>query len=148
MFTNHIISQQEHFDWFKRNQCDTNSRLYLHLNSKGAPDGFSGLTHISQKDHSAYWGFYCSPDAPKGTGSLLGLDTLVEAFNTLRIHKLNSEVLETNTASVHLHFKLGFSKEGVFRDGHFNGEHYVNVIRFGILSSELHQPTPQEDAHG
>jgi RimJ/RimL family protein N-acetyltransferase len=60
----------------------------------------------------------------------------------LSLHKLNGEALVSNSASVNLHKKFGFTREGVFRDQHFDGTHYVDVIRFGLLSAEWE---PQRD---
>lgn len=136
MYSVHEISEMEHRAWFSRMENDEQSRWFIHQDENGNPDGVVYFTQYRPENHSSFWGFYVAPDAPAGTGTKLGLDALDEAFNTLNLHKLNAEVLSTNERSLHFHDKLGFHREGFFRDYHFNGESHLNVVRLGILQSE------------
>lgn len=136
MYSKHIISEVEHQSWYETMKLDPKSIWYIHEDQHGKPDGVVYFTNYSKDNQSSYWGFYSDPDAPKGTGSQLGIEALDEAFKVLNLHKLNAEVLASNLPSLGLHKKLGFSKEGVFRDFHYDGSQFIDVIRFGILSSE------------
>lgn len=136
MYSTHIITEAEHQSWYKRMKLDPQSIWYIHEDEHGKPDGVVYFTDYSKDNQNSFWGFYADPAAPKGTGSQLGIEALDEAFKVLNLHKLNAEVLASNLPSLGLHKKLGFSKEGVFRDFHYDGTQYIDVIRLGILSSE------------
>jgi UDP-4-amino-4,6-dideoxy-N-acetyl-beta-L-altrosamine N-acetyltransferase len=136
MFTSHEISLAEHRAWFGRLAGDARTRVYVHQDGQGQADGVVSFTQIHAASRSAFWGFYTAPEAPRGTGSLLGIDAMDQGFDELGLHKLNAEVLASNEKSLRFHQKLGFQCEGTFRDAHFDGERYVGVVRFGILADE------------
>ena len=61
----------------------------------------------------------------------MGFLALEEIFYTLSIRKVYGEVLDSNTPSIRMHQKLGFSQEGRFLCEHIlKGDTYVDVIRF------------------
>ncbi|MBT4944960.1 MAG: UDP-4-amino-4,6-dideoxy-N-acetyl-beta-L-altrosamine N-acetyltransferase [Candidatus Marinimicrobia bacterium] len=136
MYTTQEISEADHRTWFSRTKHDPQTRWYLHQNENDKPDGVVYFTQYRPENQSSFWDFYAAPDAPAGTGTKLGLDALDKAFYELNLHKLNAEVLSTNECSLLFHEKLGFNREGIFRDYHFDGEGFVDVIRLGILKSE------------
>lgn len=136
MFTRHEISEAEHRAWFARISADSLVRWLIHENLAGRPDGVVGFTQIDTASRKAFWGFYAAPDAPRGTGTCIGLEALDHAFTELGLHKLNAEVIAGNQVSVNFHRKLGFQQEGYFRAEHFDGAQYVDVVRFGILAVE------------
>jgi methionyl-tRNA formyltransferase len=136
MYTAHEISAAEHQAWFSRLKDDATSRWFIHEDAVGKPDGVVYFTHLQPSIVSAFWGFYAAPGALQGTGTRLGLDALDTAFEVLGLHKLNAEAIASNEASLRFQKKLGFREEGQFRDHHFNGQRYVDVVRLGILASE------------
>jgi UDP-4-amino-4,6-dideoxy-N-acetyl-beta-L-altrosamine N-acetyltransferase len=136
MYSSHEIGEKEHRAWFQRMQTDDGVRWYIHESAEGVPDGVAYFTQYSQIKRSAFWGFYMSPEAKPGMGTSLGIDALEEAFSVLNLHKLNAEVLASNLRSHRFHEKLGFRKEGVFRDFHFDGIRYSDVVRYGMIASE------------
>jgi UDP-4-amino-4,6-dideoxy-N-acetyl-beta-L-altrosamine N-acetyltransferase len=136
MYSKHEITAAEHRAWFARLKEDTQSLWFVHEDLAGQPDGVAYFTQIQLGKGSAFWGFYASPNAAPGTGTVLGIDSLDKAFVDLKLHKLNAEALVRNTASLRFQKKLGFQQEGLFRDFHFDGEHYVDVVRLGILATE------------
>jgi UDP-4-amino-4,6-dideoxy-N-acetyl-beta-L-altrosamine N-acetyltransferase len=136
MYSNHEITEAEHREWFIRLKADTQSRWFVHMDDSGQPDGVVYFTQIQLGSGSAFWGFYADPSAAPGTGTLLGIDSLDKAFLDMELHKLNAEALVSNTASLRFQKKLGFQQEGLFRDFHFDGEHYVDVVRLGIIATE------------
>lgn len=129
------IDEKEHRAWFGRMQDDLMARWFMHENAAGSPDGVVYFTKCVP-GRSAFWGFYLDPAAPRGSGLLLGADGLKLAFETLALHKLNAEVLAGNERSLRFHERLGFRREGVFIEHHFEGITYVDVVRFGLLARE------------
>jgi UDP-4-amino-4,6-dideoxy-N-acetyl-beta-L-altrosamine N-acetyltransferase len=135
-FNHHEISPEEHRAWFQRLQHLPSSRWYLYRDAAGQPQGVVYFTALDLAQGTAFEGFYASPDASPGTGTRMLYEGLDLAFGELALHKLNGEVLASNTASVNLHQKVGFTQEGVFRQQHFDGQRRVDVIRMGILATE------------
>ncbi|MFJ1340580.1 UDP-4-amino-4,6-dideoxy-N-acetyl-beta-L-altrosamine N-acetyltransferase [Pseudomonas caricapapayae] len=136
MYSTNEISDEEHRAWFARMQTNQTSLWYLYENEQGHPDGVVYFTNLQEKNRSAFWGFYTNPFALPGTGTKLGRDAMNEAFSVKHLHKLNSEVLISNTKSIKLHHRLGFRQEGLFKDHHLTDSGYIDVVRLGMLSSE------------
>ena len=134
MFTQHEISLPEHRTWFSRNSGDSCKHLLIYQ-PDGTPLGFISLA-VQNHPNVADWGFYAAPAAPKGTGRLMGRAALDHAFGSLGLHKVCGLAIETNRQSIALHSHLGFQREGLLRDQHFDGKQYHAVICFGLLARE------------
>ena len=136
MYTKHEITVAEHQAWFERMKDDASARWFIHEDTTGQPDGVVYFTQLQTSNRSAFWGFYAAPDALPGTGTRMGLDALDRAFTVLGLHKLNAEAIAKNEASLRFQEILGFKEEGLFRDFHFDGQSFVDVVRLGILATE------------
>ncbi len=134
MYTTHLISLEEHARWFERSKHQAGIWLMIYEQA-GSPAGFVNISE-TRCPKVADWGFYLSPDAPKGIGQALGMATLEYAFKSLQLHKLCGQALGFNQRSIRFHEKLGFVREGELREQHFDGEHFHDVFCFGLLASE------------
>lgn len=134
MYTQHEITPVEHRRWYENSQCNP-ARSLLIFEHQGVPLGFVNITQ-STPGHIADWGFYLAPEAPRGTGHLLGKAALNFAFQTLGLHKVCGQALDVNERSIRFHLRLGFTQEADLRDQHYDGEHYHSVIHFGLLHCE------------
>jgi UDP-4-amino-4,6-dideoxy-N-acetyl-beta-L-altrosamine N-acetyltransferase len=135
MLSQHVISPYEHAEWFRRSSDDPRRRLYV-LTSHGRPSGFASLIGV-KTGGIADWGFYISPDAPRGTGSVLGSLVLGVAFDVECLHKVCGQALDFNEASRRLHARLGFLQEAVLREHAPLGGVYHDLVCFGILDREF-----------
>jgi UDP-4-amino-4,6-dideoxy-N-acetyl-beta-L-altrosamine N-acetyltransferase len=135
MYNAREIGEDEHRAWFARMQDDPTARWFMHENADSTPDGLVYFTQYVP-GRSAFWGFYLDPAASRGSGRLLGTDGLQLAFGALALHKLNAEVLASNERSLRFHEQMGFRREGVFVEHHFDGATYIDVVRFGLLATE------------
>ncbi len=97
--------------------------------------GFMSLKQIGENG-VADWGFYASPDAPKGAGRTLCSSALSYAFDEIGLHKICGQALGPNERSIKLHLTLGFKHEGTLRDQHFDGSDYCDVLCFGLIAHE------------
>lgn len=131
MFTQHEIGLDEHTRWFERASQDPARHLLIHERA-GEALGFVQIHEIASGG-IADWGFYLAPHAPNGTGSGLGLGALAYAFETARLHKLCGQALASNDRSIRFHQKLGFQQEGYLHQHHFDGQHFHDVLCFGML---------------
>jgi RimJ/RimL family protein N-acetyltransferase len=99
------------------------------MDNEGVPSGVVSFTDYRPEAGSSHWGFYAAPGAPRGTGISLAVCALDEAFDRLGLHKLNAEVLSNNGQSIRFHEKLGFRREGLFRENFFDGAAYIDGPR-------------------
>lgn len=136
MYSKHEITEAEHQSWFARLKDDDQSRWFIHEDAAGRPDGVVYFTNLQSDKGSTFWGFYAAGDAQRGVGTKMEFEALEKAFSEFGLHKLNCEVLFSNGQVINLHKKCGFAQEGVFRDFHFDGERYIDVVRLGILATE------------
>lgn len=134
MFGSGLIAMEQHQRWFAGATLDS-TRALLILERDGVPSGFVNIKFDAQSRVGS-WGFYVSPDAPRGTGKIMGKLALAYAFNNLGLHKLCGEVIAFNERSLRFHERLGFTEEGRLRDQYFDGAVYHHVISFGLLAGE------------
>lgn len=134
MFNQHEITEEEHLNWFDKTSIDP-ARHLLIFEIDNTPQGFVNLYQHGSTP-VADWGFYLSPNAPKGSGYQLGLCALNYAFNNLNLHKVCGEVLAFNERSIQFHFKLGFNQECILKEQHYDGEKFHNVVCFGLFGIE------------
>ncbi|NQW95208.1 MAG: UDP-4-amino-4,6-dideoxy-N-acetyl-beta-L-altrosamine N-acetyltransferase [Polaromonas sp.] len=134
MYTRHEITLDEHQRWFERTSQHSKKHLLI-FEVNQQPLGFVNFNETGS-DGIAEWGFYAVPDAPKGTGRLLGRAAVCHAFTQLKLHKVCGQALTYNERSIQLHQTLGFQQEGILRDQHFDGKRYHHVICFGLLCHE------------
>lgn len=134
MFTQHEIGLEEHRIWFANAQSDSARRLLI-VEDANSPFGYVQFRNVATGG-IADWGFYVRPGAPRGCGRQLGIAALNHAFHTLNLHKVCGSAIDSNLASIALHNRLGFVREGVLRDQCVVGLEYHNTICFGLLAHE------------
>lgn len=134
MFTSREFSAEEHAAWFETANRDPRRRLML-FEREGRPCGFVQFGPF-ERDGASPWGFYLAPDAPAGSGRLLGEAALDFAFDQLAVHKISGEALADNERSIRFHLRLGFREEGRFLEQHFDGRQHRDVVRFGLLADD------------
>jgi len=134
MYTGHEITPEEHRRWYEQTSKDKN-RVLLVFERDQTAQGFVNLRRISDWGLGE-WGFYVAPNSEKGTGSVMGGMALRYAFESLRLKKLCGEVISSNSRSIRFHQRLGFRREGILREQHFNGKSYEDIHCFGLLARE------------
>jgi UDP-4-amino-4,6-dideoxy-N-acetyl-beta-L-altrosamine N-acetyltransferase len=139
MYSQHEVSEDEHHGWFER-ASQLIGRHLLIFEAEFQPRGFVQVTSKGA-DPVAEWGFYTSPDAPRGTGRRMGQAALEFIFGSLRIHKVCGQALAYNKKSIRFHLSLGFQQEGILREQHFDGVAFHDVYCFGMLARDWHTTT-------
>lgn len=136
MYSQTLITPEAHAAWWERAQANpTSEHLVFEANEK--PLGVVNLTDIDRANGRCDWGFYIgAPDAPSGSGTLMGVLALDRVFATLGLRKVSAEVLDFNAPSLRYHLKLGFVEEGR-RLRHFRqGERFVDVILLALFEED------------
>ncbi len=136
MYTDHIITMDEHKKWFHHLKKDKSTR-YKIFEINNQPVGLVYFVDINREKKTCNWGFYLGKkNTPKGTGVKLGYYGLNYAFNTLKLNKIYGEVFTHNTASLKFHQKLGFIKDELLENYIVkNGKGY-DVVRFFLVKSK------------
>ncbi|WP_425045265.1 UDP-4-amino-4,6-dideoxy-N-acetyl-beta-L-altrosamine N-acetyltransferase [Primorskyibacter sp. S87] len=135
MYTQHEITMDEHRAWWSRVKDSPKACFYIY-EWQSQPLGYVAFSEIAPATGTATWGFYTAPDAPKGTGSLLSLAAMDEAFGPLGLRKLSGEAIGRNAASIGLHESFGFQREGLFRAHVLIGGTFDDVIRLALFSDD------------
>lgn len=134
MFSDQIISLQEHLAWYDKVKNSEND-IYKIFEKNGRPLGLVCFNQIDKLNGKCSWGFYLGErNLPKGTGMILGLLGLRYAFEEIQVRRLRSEVLAFNTASYNFHRKLGFNENGRLQKHIFKSGKYEDVICFEMLN--------------
>lgn len=114
MLTNHIITEQEHEDWWQRSaQQDDLIRLIVEQDNQ--PVALVNFHDIRQQERSAYWGFYIDNEAVSTNSARLELTLVVfekvlyYAEFKLRFFYLYSDIVLENKSIIALHQRYGFS---------------------------------------
>lgn len=136
MFTDHIITMDEHQAWFNRVK-QSQSAIHKIFQFQGCPVGMVSFTNIDRHNNRCYWGFYLGEEAlPRRTGLVMGFLGVKYAFEELGIRKLCGEVFAFNTSSIGFHKKLGFSEEGRFAQHILKNGNYEDIIAFALFKED------------
>jgi len=136
MYTDHIISFNEHKRWFLNTRNNQSVSHHICEYNK-QPIGVINFTNIDQQNKKCCWGFYLGlPDVTIGSGSIMGFLSLEYAFEVLNIRKLYSEVFKFNEKSIKLHKKLEFQEEGHFVKHILKNEKYEDVIALTLFKDQ------------
>ncbi len=143
MYSEHIISWEEHQNWFDR-VTDTGTSLHFVFEISGRPVGVVNVTDIDRTHNRCHWGFYIGePDAPRGSGTIMGYRALALLLEDLGFYRVIGEAICTNTASIKYHKRLGFIEEGRLIGHAFKGGYYRDVIAMAITRDHWENIKPE-----
>lgn len=135
MYTERLISDEEHLSYIEKLRSSQSARLYVVISEDNRPIGAVGLTGLDRFHARTDWAFYVSSDG-RGLGKALEWNTIEHVFFGLGLEKLNCEVIETNPAICALHKSFGFVEEGFRRSNVVNGGKRAGVHLFGLTKSD------------
>ncbi|KUO65183.1 MAG: hypothetical protein APF84_08605 [Gracilibacter sp. BRH_c7a] len=140
MFTDRLITPEEHNRWFERVTQDkgfSNGIIAKVLLYKNQPIGFMNFTDIDGENSRCSWGFYIGEaSAPKGSGQIMAFHSLNYIFGEYHLRKLCAEILDSNVRSLRYHQKLGFVEEGRLKEHVFRQDHYADVIIMALFREQ------------
>lgn len=143
MYTDHIITMDEHRLWFEKINKDE-SAVYRILEFQGFPIGVVNATQIDKHNRKCFWAFYLgSTKIPLGSGAIMEFLFLEYIFNELGIRKLCCEVFAFNLSTIKLHKKFGFREEGCLKQHILKNNQYEDVICMALFNQEWIIVKPQ-----
>jgi RimJ/RimL family protein N-acetyltransferase len=128
-------------EWVKQIVEDkSRSRVVLAIEPK-SEDGLIGYCYLNGIDwfnHVAEFGILIGEERWRGKG--IGIETsrflCRYAFETLNLERLHLRVAEYNVRAVSMYERIGFVREGAWRNHVFRGGARHDVILMGLLRSE------------
>jgi UDP-4-amino-4,6-dideoxy-N-acetyl-beta-L-altrosamine N-acetyltransferase len=143
MYTDHVISPEEHAAWFAAIPGDPR-RAYWVIEANGAPVGLANLYDIDAWHRRCAWAYYLADPSVRGMGlgSFVEYWMLEEVFERRGLAKLWCEVLLSNEAVWRLHERFGFRQEARFREHVTKDGAPQDVLGLGILAGEWRERRP------
>lgn len=137
MYSNHIISPEEHSKFIEGLQKDNKNFYWLVEDKKEEYIGVVYLNRIDLENKNTYFGIYSNPDCKmSGAGHLL-IECLKKlAFDVATLHTLKLEVIVSNEIAINFYKKSGFNEEGRLKEFVFKDGKWHDVIVMGVLNRD------------
>jgi UDP-4-amino-4,6-dideoxy-N-acetyl-beta-L-altrosamine N-acetyltransferase len=133
MYTDHIISKDEHERFLKYLEKSNNSFYWL-VRMWDNDIGVIDLLQVDFKNKNAYFGIYSNPDSRiLGVGKKLDMLAIKLVFEHAAFHSLWLEIIEGNKISI-LHKEMGFAEAGKLRDFIRKDNTWKDVVVMGIIN--------------
>ncbi len=137
---NYPISYEMEKDWFDRINKSTNEEIHLAIIENSSNDlvGVTGLHKINHINRTSGFGIALRKKFhQKGYGTEAATLIIRYAFNYLNLRKVCSSAFALNEKSLKLHFKLGFTKEGVKKEQFFKQGRYTDEVILGLFRNDF-----------
>ena len=137
MYTDHLISPDEHGRWFDSALAASDRRYWI-IELDGEPVGLANLAGIDFVRRRSEWAYYLAETQVRGrgVGAAVELVMIDHVFSGLGLHKLWCEVLIENAAVWKLHESFGFRREALYRDHVWKADRFQDVVGLGLLAPE------------
>lgn len=137
MFSDEIITLEQHTAWFER-MLQRDDQVYYIFEYQGVPSGVVNFVQLDKINSKCYWGFYLgADDLPSGTGTEMCRIGIQRAFTKLGMRKICGEAFAFNKPSVKVHEKLGFEREGLFKEHVWKNGKYEDIIAFALFKEDF-----------
>ncbi len=139
MYTDHLITMEEHTSWFERVTREQKTFHYIFEYDSQAV-GVVNVNGIVKANQTCHWGFYIGEtDLPRGTATAMGYFAIEEIFANLNMRKIIGEAIASNPDSIKYHLRLGFVQEGILREHVLKNNATADIITFGLIDHEWKQ---------
>lgn len=135
MFNPKQIDLSSHKQWYVNSKEHAQKSTYVYETEAGSIIGSVNL-NFSKNGKKVEWGFYASPNAPKGTGTRMLNEILRILHIDYKATIVNAKAIDFNEISKKLHLKLGFDYIGTSehpyeRDGVLYDVHNYQFVFLG-----------------
>lgn len=136
MYTDHLISKEEHADWLT-SLIGREDRQFFAVKQGDDVIGGVGLSAINMKHKRADWAYFLTGAVRgAGIGPALEFSMIDFAFEIFDLCKLNCEVIAWNSPVVKLHKRFGFVEEGTRRHHVWRNGAPHDVVLLGLTDDE------------
>lgn len=134
-----LESAQEQLNYYY-DQYATHSGCYwvMELRSSQIPIGVIGITNIKREHLRGELGYWLLPEYQQQGYTIEAVKKiLLFCFDSLSLNRIEAETETENWRSIALLQKLGFTKEGIFREYEINKGRFIDLVRFALLKKEF-----------
>ena len=125
-------------EWFQKIQKRDTEFVWAIHDERNRHIGFTGIHNIDWRHRCANSGIVIGEKGAWGQG--YATDTMRVrtkfAFETLNLHRVESEACTENVASQKALEKTGYKREGIFRKRVWNEGRWQDTIRYAILDED------------
>ena len=134
MYTNHVISVEEHNAWFDSMLADM-SKVYWKIHADDIAVGSVFLTNISHQQNSCEWGMYLADMNSRGKGIAQAACALSfrYAFDELAVAVVKCEAIAQNENAIGLYESVGYVRTGVQTDAVKRGDEMLSVVTLELM---------------
>jgi RimJ/RimL family protein N-acetyltransferase len=136
------LSLAEEEQWFenmlKRPAEQHPMVIEIAVDGKWLPIGNCGFDNINWRARAGELGLFIGEKGywNQGYGSEVMRLLLKHGFDTLNLNRIALIVYANNPRAVRVYEKVGFIKEGLLRQAHFQNGEYIDVVTMSVLRSE------------
>ena len=132
---------REWLDWMNRYFLEQEG-IRWGITLKDAPDtgviGSAGIHYGDKDSRYAEIGYdFGRPFWGKGYATEVSRCLISFCWNALNLNRIEADVHDGNAASIHLLLKLGFKREGIWRQRAYHNSQFVDIHQFGLLRSDV-----------
>jgi UDP-4-amino-4,6-dideoxy-N-acetyl-beta-L-altrosamine N-acetyltransferase len=136
MYTNHIITEAEHSEWFEkmlRNKAIT----YWKIIVDSTPVGAVLLSEINSVEQTCSWAIYLGESSARGLGVAQAacLLSLNFAFDTLNLRLVRCEAIAQNARAISLYEQVGFVSKPTDAEFVQRGESNLAIVKLELSDS-------------
>jgi UDP-4-amino-4,6-dideoxy-N-acetyl-beta-L-altrosamine N-acetyltransferase len=137
MYSDHLISPEEHGRWFAGAQADARRRYWV-IEADGKPVGLANLYDIAPEHRRCAWAYYLADPSTRGQGigAFVEFWVIEQVFGPMGLNKLWCEVLIDNAPVWRLHEGFGFTREALFRAHVIKDGAPADVVGLGMLAAD------------
>ncbi len=141
-FDSESINQQSVYEYIRDAQNFINNRHYAVADDNDVYLGTISLKKIDIKNSNAEYAVSMTKRAiGTGASSFATRELLNIAFTELGLHKVYLNVFSDNLRAIRFYEKMGFHKEGVFRDHVLVRGEYRDLCWYAYINKEQISPT-------
>ena len=135
MYTDHIITEQEHLNYIRKLKNDKKNLVFIIFNHTNEIIGLLSINSIDKMNKKADWAFYTNPEI-KNIGGVIEYYFIEFFFNQLNFEKLNCKVLENNMSTQKLHKRFLFEEEGIKKEKIIKDYERKDVYLYGLTKTK------------
>jgi len=137
MYSDHVISPEEHARWFAGALADPRRRYWV-VEADGKPVGLANLYDLAPEHGRTAWAYYLADPSTRGQGigAFVEYWVIEQVFGALGLNKLWCEVLVDNEAVWRLHEGFGFRREALLREHVRKDGQPADVVGLGLLAAD------------
>ena len=136
MYTDHVISEAEHSEWFEK-MLRNKAIKYWKIIVDSTPVGAVVLSEIQSVDQTCSWAIYLGESSARGLGVAQAacLLSLNFAFDALNLRLVRCSAIAQNARAISLYEQVGFISKSTDAEFVQRGESNLPIVKLELSDS-------------